>query len=599
MTARAVRYLLALAVAGVLALALGASATLADQVPVVAPTPGMVQEFSFPGEDEYTSAGYPIALGPDGSAWFPEEITASRRTIIARMTPSSLAAGQFMELALAPTASYGDGVGGLALGADGDMWFTDYEPLSGSFIGRITPTGEWSRFALPGGFNEPLGIALGADGAMWFTNAGEGMIGRIDATGSISEYTIASEYQTNLPLGRPIYIARGSDGAMWFTDDGGFIGKIISGGVVLVYLVPSPGGSPSGIALGPEGDMWFTEQGVGRIGRITPGGVISEFEAPSVGDSIALGSDGNMWFTEEPSTNAIGRITPAGTVTSFAPIAPNGEGVTQLIAGNNGDLWLREGQRIGRFVIPLLPVDVGLPVVSGEAVEGGVLSVSDGLWSNGPGAFGYQWQLCDGSGGGCVDLGGEVAGTHVLGAGDVGHTLRVLVTASGVGGSASVLSGASGVVRAAAPVPAGPSRLVVKPAVPVVGSTMTWSFGWARAYTVVESLVAHGLPVGGVVEIVCRGRGCPFVRRRFVSAGDGRRCRGRGCSKRGAALGASANFAGLFRGRRLGVGARITVSVTRSGWTGKSFAFAVRADGAPRVRITCLSSGSNKPAGEC
>ena len=64
-------------------------------------------------------------------------------------------------------------------------------------------------------------------------------------------------------------------------------------------------------------------------------------------------------------------------------------------------------------------------------------------------------------------------------------------------------------------------------------------------------------------------------------------------------MGVVANFAGLFKGRRLGAGARITVSVTKTGWTGKSFAFTVRDGGSPRVGITCLDAGSNKSLGGC
>jgi len=55
---------------------------------------------------------------------------------------------------------------------------------------------------------------------------------------------------------------------------------------------------PYGIAAGPDGNLWFTEQSGNRIGRITPGGVITEFStgiSAYAGPSyIATGPDGNL-----------------------------------------------------------------------------------------------------------------------------------------------------------------------------------------------------------------------------------------------------------------------------------------------------------------
>ena len=40
------------------------------------------------------------------------------------------------------------------------------------------------------------------------------------------------------------------------------------------------------IALGSDGNLWFTEM-VGKIGRITPAGVITEFSIPTDGSSAS------------------------------------------------------------------------------------------------------------------------------------------------------------------------------------------------------------------------------------------------------------------------------------------------------------------------
>jgi hypothetical protein len=50
----------------------------------------------------------------------------------------------------------------------------------------------------------------------------------------------------------------------------GRIGRITTGGTVTEYAVPSATSSPWGITAGPDGALWFTETGGNRIGRIAP-----------------------------------------------------------------------------------------------------------------------------------------------------------------------------------------------------------------------------------------------------------------------------------------------------------------------------------------
>jgi streptogramin lyase len=127
-------------------------------------------------------------------------------------------------------------------------------------------------------------------------------------------------------------------------------------------------GSPWQITGGPDGNVWFTELDGGRLGRITPQGIFTEFPTrPSAGpqgvqtDRITAGPDGNLWFTElwfaEPTGNPemvhsrIGRMTPAGAVTRFIPGAAEGAGVNALTAGPDGNVWftVSEPDRIGRI----------------------------------------------------------------------------------------------------------------------------------------------------------------------------------------------------------------------------------------------------------
>jgi hypothetical protein len=87
---------------------------------------------------------------------------------------------------------------------------------------------------------------------------------------------------------------------------------------------------------------------------------------------------------------------------------------------------------------PAAPEPLTAPTISGTAQRGHPLNASQGGWGAvGAVAYAYRWQRCDSAGEGCIDISSATASTYVPGAGDVGHTLRVVVTASNAVGSAS------------------------------------------------------------------------------------------------------------------------------------------------------------------
>jgi lysophospholipase L1-like esterase len=90
-----------------------------------------------------------------------------------------------------------------------------------------------------------------------------------------------------------------------------------------------------------------------------------------------------------------------------------------------------------------VPVNTGLPVVSGVAQVGQTLSSSTGSWTNSPTSYSYQWQSCDSAGANCVAIAGATASSYLVQAGDVGHTLRSTVVASNAAGSSSPASSAA------------------------------------------------------------------------------------------------------------------------------------------------------------
>lgn len=92
------------------------------------------------------------------------------------------------------------------------------------------------------------------------------------------------------------------------------------------------------------------------------------------------------------------------------------------------------------------PTNTVLPTISGAPQVGQTLTAGTGTWTGDPTSFGLQWQRCNASGTGCVDIAGATAGTYVLGTADVGTTIRVVVMASNAAGSASIASAPTPVV---------------------------------------------------------------------------------------------------------------------------------------------------------
>jgi hypothetical protein len=81
------------------------------------------------------------------------------------------------------------------------------------------------------------------------------------------------------------------------------------------------------------------------------------------------------------------------------------------------------------------------PTISGTPRQGETLTASSGSWVGAtPMVFSYQWRLCNLNGGSSSAISGANDQTIVLSTADIGHTLRVLVSASNSDGQASALS---------------------------------------------------------------------------------------------------------------------------------------------------------------
>ena len=141
------------------------------------------------------------------------------------------------------------------------------------------------------------------------------------------------------------------------------------------------------------------------------------------------------------------------------------------------------------------PVNAGPPVISdltslspANVVSGDRLEVSAGSWSGYPApVYAYQWQDCNAAGESCTAINGATAATYTPVAADVGHTLRVEVTASNSVGSGKATSAQTAVVNA------GSGQLSTSSLAPGGSSTSTGTAGSSAGLNVKLQLVPESL----------------------------------------------------------------------------------------------------------
>jgi hypothetical protein len=104
------------------------------------------------------------------------------------------------------------------------------------------------------------------------------------------------------------------------------------------------------------------------------------------------------------------------------------------------------------------PTNTSRPTITGSTRDGATLTAHHGGWTSSPTSYAYQWQRCDSSGANCGSIGGATSQEYVLTTSDVGHRLRVVVTASNSAGSGTATSNATAVVQASGSAPTTSSK---------------------------------------------------------------------------------------------------------------------------------------------
>jgi len=235
------------------------------------------------------------------------------------------------------------------------MWFVDPGTPA---IGTISQSGTVTEYTK--GLQRRsrlISIVAAPDGTMWFSDA-FGYIGRVDQTGTITEFSINAFSKTQSPLG----IAVDAQGAVWTLARGPFESQLIrsdSQGHLTAVALPHGELADGTLAADAQGDLWMLVQH-GQTAAIleravagnyveypTPLQAAFEVCCPNISPKrIAIAAGGYPWFTTtywlDPNANSqvVGEISHAAA--TFYPLNAANVGYSALPSGitsDAGSIW--------------------------------------------------------------------------------------------------------------------------------------------------------------------------------------------------------------------------------------------------------------------
>lgn len=289
-----------------------------------------------------SSSPMDITLGPDGRTWF------TQATGVGAITPT----GTVTNYDLPPSRPEW-----IEAGSDGALWVSGPD-----LIRRVTTDGQVTTFDLPPGdptWGDSIGgLALGPDGNIWYTRW-PGTVGKITPSGEVAEYPIPLDEPTQSVM--PGHLTVGPDGALWFNETwNARVGRVTTDGAFTMFPLPPEREAGSDIAVGPDGNLWLGFSGASRIGRLTTSGEYTEIPGPS-SPSFATAADGRLWYG---SLFGIGTIDVDGTVTDHGGSALN------LTPGAGGTLWYTtQHNSIGRIDVEPDPRGEFTPVTPARILD--------------------------------------------------------------------------------------------------------------------------------------------------------------------------------------------------------------------------------------
>lgn len=242
-----------------------------------------------------------------------------------------------------PTAASGPAF--IALGADSLLWFTE---STGNKVASInTTSGAIKEYPLPHSSSKPWGISKGPDGNIWFTERDGDRIGKISASGTITEYALTAGAE-------PYQITNDeTNGVLWFTEYGlNKVAKITPGGIITEYSIPTSASKPTGL-ITIAGDLWFCEENGNKLGHLDVNGAFTEFTIATAGslpNQLFVDTGGSLWITL-PGAGKVAKSTLNGIITEYA-VTTAANGAMSIAQGPIGTpLWFTESSvnQIGKI----------------------------------------------------------------------------------------------------------------------------------------------------------------------------------------------------------------------------------------------------------
>lgn len=289
--------------------------------------PGNVGRFD-PATGSFTEVpltGNPLDViqTADGAIWATEYTTGK----LVRFSTFSSAAQTEVPLPATtpqPNGSPGPAPGprALAMGPDGNLWFTDQH---GHRVGKINPAGPYTTAAItmydlpaggantPGYLAQPGGIAAGSDGNMWIADSSNGTVDVMTTSGSIAAAYVSPEQKNEPPslTSYPRFLALSSDGKMYLTQAGdgvnypyhGWLDTVTAAGVFSSIPVPGMSAQTDQVAAGSSGVMYFSDLGNAALDQYTSAGGMRVYPLLLQGaygalpNGVAVAPDNSAWFS--------------------------------------------------------------------------------------------------------------------------------------------------------------------------------------------------------------------------------------------------------------------------------------------------------------
>jgi streptogramin lyase len=227
---------------------------LGSGIGTIDPTTNNVQ---MPGNLETNANPTAIVVGPGNHIWFTESGIDS-------IAVEPVIGGQF-EFSLGPGAN----PQGIA-SAGGLIWFT----MEGTNqIGSLNPAApdigaSLQRYTIPTANAGATSLALGPDGNLWFTESNAHAIGVFNPQTHTFVANLPVPTDAAHPNPQPQGIIQGPDSNMWFVNPNTNQFAIVSpAGVFARFNTRTTPSSPQQMVVGPNNNVFFTE-GVGKVAQV-------------------------------------------------------------------------------------------------------------------------------------------------------------------------------------------------------------------------------------------------------------------------------------------------------------------------------------------